>query len=443
MKDRSIDIRPAGGLARTLRAFRHRNFRLFFTGHGISLIGTWMQQVATSWLVYRLTGSSLALGVMAFAGHFPSFLLAPIAGVLADRVSRYRMVLATQALSMVQAFLLAALVLSGAVEVWHVIALAALLGVVNGFDLPARHSLLVELVGGPEDLPNAIALNSSLFNAARLVGPAIAGVLIGAVGEGAVIVLNAASYVAVLSALLALKVAPRPAAAERPPMLQTLREGFRYALGFPPIRAILVLLALMSLLGMPYMVLMPVFATEVLHGGPRTLGFLMSGAGLGALTSALYLASRPTVRGLGQVIVFSAVLFGAGLLAFSQSRAEWLSITLLLVTGFGMMATTASSHTILQTIVDDDKRGRVMSLYTMAFLGVAPLGGLLAGTLASRIGAPSTVLLSGSAVIAAAAWFARVLPALREQVRPIYQRLGIIPEVVTGIERASELRPKA
>lgn len=429
-------------LSRTLRALRHRNFRLYFTGQAISITGTWMQQVAMSWLVYRLTGSSVALGLVAFASNLPSFLLAPFAGVLADRWSRYRMVVTTQVLSLLQASVLATLVLTGVVEVWHVIALAAFLGTVNGFDVPARQSLLVELVNGPEDLANAIALNSSMFNGARMVGPAIAGVLIGVAGEGLAFALNAASYVAVIGGLLSMDVPPPRPAEGRPPVLRTLAEGFRYAFGFPPIRAILIVLALVSLLGMPYTVLLPVFATEVLGGGPHTLGFLVSAAGLGALSAALYLASRSTVRGLGRVIVVAASLFGAGLVAFALSRTTWLSLGLLLVTGFGVMATTASINTVLQTIVDDDKRGRVMSLYTMAFMGMAPFGGLLAGTLASRIGAPGTVLLGGVATLATALAFAYRLPSLREDVLPIYRRLGIIPEVATGLGTATELRPR-
>jgi MFS family permease len=333
-------------------------------------------------------------------------------------------------------------VLTGTIQSWQVIVLAAFLGVINGFDVPARQSLLVELVNGPEDLANAIALNSSMFNGARLVGPALAGILIGIVGEGPVFALNAASYIAVLAGLFSMKFTPRAVPAARAPVLRTLREGFRYAFGFPPIRAILLLLALLSLLGMPYVVLMPVFATDVLHGGPKMLGFLVSAAGLGALAAALYLASRPSVRGLGRLIVICATLFGAGLIAFSLSRSHWASGLILLVTGFGLMASTASSNTILQTVVDDDKRGRVMALYTMAFMGMAPFGGLLAGALAARIGAPHTVLLGGLAVLATAFWFARQLPAMREHVVPIYRRLGIIPEVAAGLETTVEYRPK-
>ncbi|MBI4539478.1 MAG: MFS transporter [Gemmatimonadetes bacterium] len=426
-----------------VRALRHRNLRLFFSGQGISLVGTWMQQVAMSWLVYRLTGSSLLLGVIAFWSQFPALLLAPVAGALADRWSRYRMVVMAQSLAMLQAVILATLVLTRVVEVWHLVTLALFLGVVSGLDVPARQSLLVRLVAGPEDLPNAIALNSSMFNAARLVGPAIAGILIGLVGEGPVFLLNALSYAAVLTALAAVDVTEERGAPSGGSVLRTVREGFRYAFGFPPIRSILLLLALVSLLGIPYVVLLPVFARDVLAGDARTLGFLTSAAGLGALVGALALASRSSVRGLGRVIALSTGIFGAGLAAFSLSRNLWLSGALLVVVGFGVMTATASMNTVLQTLVDEEMRGRVMSLYTMAFIGMSPIGSLLGGALAVRLGAPATVLLGGSACVLLAAWFARQLPSLREMVRPIYERLGIIPEVATGLQTASELRPKA
>ncbi len=436
---------PASGVARTLRAFRHRNFRLFFMGQGVSVIGTWMQQVAMSWLVYRLTGSAFVLGMVTFMANVPSFLLAPFAGVLADRYNRRAIVIATQSLAFLETTVLTVLVLTGVVEVWHILVLAGVQGVVNGFDVPARQSLLVQLVDGPADLANAIALNSSMFNGARLVGPAVAGVLVGMVGEGPVFAINAVSYLPVIAALFALDVAGGSPVANRGAgsVLRTLREGFSYAFGFLPIRMILLLLAMLSLVGMPYLTLMPIFARDVLGGGPGMLGFLMGSAGLGALTGALHLASRTTVRGLGRLIAYSSTLFGFGLVAFSFSRVPWLSMSLLLVTGFGMMVTTASMNTVLQTLVDEDKRGRVMSLYTMAFMGMAPFGSLAAGWLAQRLGAPTTVLLGGLAVIAAAAAYARRLPALREEIRPIYERLGIIPEVATGIQTVTELRPKS
>lgn len=417
-------------LKHSVRALRHRNFRLFLGGQIISLAGTWMQSVALSWLVYRLTRSPFLLGLVGFAGQIPSLLLAPFAGVWADRGNRRRIVILTQALAMVQALLLAALVLSGRVSVGHILALSVFLGLVSGVDIPTRQAFLVEMVTGREDLANAIALNSSVFNAARLVGPAVAGLMIGLVGEGMVFLLNGVSYVAVIAALYAMRLGPHPQAArEAEPMGRKLLEGFRYAFGFPPIRALLMLVGIVSLMGVPYAVLMPVFATDVLHGGPRTLGLLMAAVGVGALAGALYLAGRRTVRGLGAVILAAVTLFGLSLVAFGLSRREWLSMVALLGAGLGMMVQMASSNTILQTIVEDDKRGRVMSFYSMAFMGMVPFGSLLAGSLASRIGAPRTVMIGGVACLLAAAAFARALPALRAQVRPIYVRLGIAPEV--------------
>jgi len=420
-------------------ALAHRNFRLFLGGQIVSLIGTWMQQVALSWLVYRLTRSAFLLGLVGFAGQFPSLLLTPFAGVWADRWNRHRMVIATQVLSMVQALVLAALVLTGAVAFWHIILLSLFVGLVNAVDVPARQSFLVQMVEGRESLANAIALNSSVFNAARLVGPMIAGVMIGLVGEGMVFLLNGLSYIAVIVALLAMRVPPPQVPSGRgEPVLGRLKEGVLYALGFAPIRDLLLLMALVSLLGAPYLVLMPVFATDVLRGGAHTLGFLVSAIGVGALAGALFLAGRRTVRGLGRVIVLAVTLFGLGLAAFSFSRDQRLSVAILFLTGFGMMVHMAASNTILQTVVDDDKRGRVMSFYALSWMGVLPLGSLLAGALASRIGAPGTVFLGGLACVLGAAAFARTLPTLREQIRPIYMRLGIIPEVAAGIESATE-----
>jgi MFS family permease len=432
---------PLTRIGFALRALRHRDLRLFFAGQGVSLVGTWMQQVALAWLVYRLTGSAFVLGVISFCGQFPAFLMAPFAGALADRWSRYRMVVGAQLVAMLQAVLVAALVLGGVAEVWHLIALSVVAGLVSGVDVPARQALLVQLAGGPEDLPNAIALNSSMFNAARLVGPAIGGVLVGWVGEGPVFLLNAVSFIAVLAALAALRV-PRPGAARRGRVLRSVEDGFRYAWESRPIRSLLVLLLLVSVVGIPYVVLLPVFARDLLAGDARTLGLLTSSAGMGSLLGALTLASRDSVRGLGRVIAGATILFGAGLVAFSLSRTAWLSAALLLVVGYGMMATTASINTVLQTVVDDEMRGRVMSLYAMAFVGGAPLGSIAAGALAARVGAPVTVLIGGVGCVGLGVWFFRRLPALREMVLPIYRRLGIVPEVAEGLQSASELRPK-
>ncbi|MCI0436621.1 MAG: MFS transporter [Gemmatimonadetes bacterium] len=431
-------------LALAGRALRHRNFRLFTVGQSISLIGTWMQQVAVGWLVYRLTDSPFLLGLVGFVSQGPIILLAPFAGVFADRHDKRRIVLFTQVLMALQATTLAVLVLTDTIAIWQIITLMAMLGALHGIDIPARQSFLLEMVGNREDLPNAIALNSSMFNGARLVGPAIAGVVVAAAGEGICILINAVSYVAVLSALLAMRIAPRARPGRHGAVLEHMTEGFRYAYGFLPIRSILSLVAFVSLVAVPFNVLLPVVATDVLGGDAATLGFLMAAVGLGALAGALFLASRTTVRGLSRVIAAAATLFGAALIAVALSRTLWLSLVCLAVAGFGMMVQMASSNTVLQTIVDDDKRGRVMSLYSMAFTGMMPIGALVGGAIASALGAPATIALGGLGCLAGTAVFARQLPALRANIRPIYSRLGIIPEVATGIQAATHnLRPSA
>jgi MFS family permease len=423
-----------------LRALSHRNYKLFFSGQSISLIGTWMTRIATSWLVYRLTGSALLLGVVGFAGQIPSFLLAPFAGVLVDRWNRHRLLIATQVLALLQSLALAILALTGVVQIWHVILLSVLQGLINAFDMPARQAFVVEMVEKREDLANAIALNSSMVNAARLLGPSIGGVIIAAVGEGWCFMLDAISYLAVIASLLAMKITPlMTKQIKEAKMLQQLREGWKYTSGFAPIRKVLLLLAVVSLVGMPYTVLMPVFANEILHGGPNTLGLLMAASGVGALIGALLLAARKSVLGLGKFIPLMAGAFGAGLIAFSFSRALWLSLLLMIVTGLGFMVQMAASNTVLQTIVEEDKRGRVMSFYTMAFMGTAPFGSLLAGSVADRIGAPHTLLIGGLGCIIGALWFATSLPALRRDVRPIYVKIGILPEMAAGIQNTSEL----
>jgi MFS family permease len=422
-----------------IRALRHRNFRLFFGGQSISLVGTWMQRIALGWLVYRLTNSPFLLGFVGFAGQIPIFLLAPFAGVLADRWNRQRILILTQTLAMIQAFILSSLVLTGTVLVWHIILLSISLGIINAFDIPTRQSFVVEVVEEKENLGNAIALNSSIVNGARLLGPSVAGILIAAVGEGTCFLINGISYLPVIAALLAMKIVPKILKPHGSRVWHELKEGFTYASGFAPIRAILLLLGLVSLVGMPYTVLMPVFAKDVLHGGPHALGFLMGGAGAGALVGALYLASRRSVLGLGRMIPLAASIFGIGLIAFSLSRILWFSLVLMLMTGFGQMVQMASSNTILQTIVDEDKRGRIMSFYTMAFIGMAPFGSLFAGFLASKIGAPYTLLIGGITCLLGSAFFANRLPALREMVRPIYVSMGIVPEIASGIQSATEL----
>lgn len=412
-------LKGAGGPKWMVRALRSRNYRLYFGGQGLSLIGTWMQRIAMSWLVYRLTGSTLLLGVVGFASQIPTFILAPFAGVLADRADRRKVIIVTQTLAMLQALALAVLVLTGAVAVWQIIFLGILLGVVNAFDMPARQSFVVEMVENKEDLGNAIALNSSIVNGARLIGPSIAGVLVAAFGEGICFLVNGLSYLAVILALLAMRITRQEVRPQGPRGWRGMREGFFYAFSFAPIRAVLLLLALASLMGMPYTVLMPVFAKDILHGGPSTLGFLMGATGVGALAGGLYLASRRTVLGLGRFIPFATGIFGLGLVAFSFSQLLWLSLLLLLLIGFGLTAQAASSNTVLQTIVDEDKRGRVMSFYTMAFMGMVPFGSLLAGGLASLIGTPRTVMVGGLVCLLNALLFIQRISAyLRTETAP-------------------------
>ena len=422
-----------------VRALRYRNYRLFFSGQSISLIGTWMTRIATGWLVYRLTDSALLLGIVGFAGQIPAFFLAPFAGVWIDRWDRHRVLVITQILSMLQSFALAALALAGVINIAEIIFLSLAQGLINAFDMPARQAFVVQMVEHRENLGNAIALNSSMVNAARLIGPSVAGLVIAASSEGWCFLIDGISYIAVIISLLAMRIAPLPQPARVKAVWHDLREGFRYAAGFTPIRSVLILLALSGLVAMPYTVLMPIFAGTVLHGGPHTLGFLMGAAGVGALISATLLALRKSVRGLGRVIPISAAIFGAGLIGFSLSRTLWLSLFLMLFTGGGMMQEMAASNTILQTIVDDDKRGRVMSFYSMAFLGMTPFGSLIEGAAANRFGAPATLAVGGIICIAGAAWFASQLPVLRAAIRPVYARLGIIPEISQGIETASAL----
>lgn len=388
------------------RALRHRNYRLFFAGQGISLIGTWMQRVAMSWLVYRLTGSALLLGVVNFTGQAPTLLFTPFAGVIADRYDRHRLLVATQVMAMVQAVLIAVLVLTNVIAVWHLVLLSLFLGIVNAFDTPIRQSLIVDMIESREDLGNAIALNSSMMNGARLVGPSIAGILIASVGEGMCFLVNAVSYVAVIAALMAMTIAPKKMRAQRPHIWEAWREGVTYAFGSPPIRSVLVLLAVVSFMGMPYATLLPIFAQEVLHGGAQTLGFLMGAAGIGALIGAMFLASRDSMLGLETVLVVAAMIFGTGLIGFSLSRIFWLSCGLMIVSGSGMMVHMAAANTLVQTLVDDDKRGRVMSLHTMSVRGMVPLGSLIAGGLASQIGAPATLTLGGICCVLGALIFA-------------------------------------
>ncbi|HVP56318.1 MAG TPA: MFS transporter [Candidatus Eisenbacteria bacterium] len=415
---------PRSKVATAVRALRHRNFQLFFAGQLISLIGTWMQTVAQAWLVYRLTGSTLLLGTVGFAGQIPVFLVAPLGGALADRSNRHRVVIATQVSSMVLAFILAGLTLTHRIQIWEIMALAAGLGIVNAFDIPARQAFLMDMVGR-EDLINAIALNSSMFNGARILGPAVAGIVVAWVGEGWCFFANAVSYIAVIVGLLMMKVRhPANLAKEGSPM-EHIIEGFRFVLDKAPIRAILLLLGLVSLVGMPYSVLMPVFASEILHGGARELGMLMGATGVGALLGALSLAAKVGVRGLGKVIAVCAGGFGISLILFSFSRFFWLSMAFLVPVGFTMMVQMASSNTLLQSMVPDQMRGRVIAVYSMMFMGMAPFGAFFAGAMAHRIGASWTVAIGGIACIAGAIVFGLDLPNFRAQARELVLAQGM------------------
>ena len=416
-----------------LRALRYRNFQLFFGGQLISLIGTWMDNIAEAWLVYRLTGSSLLLGTVAFAGQIPVFLLAPIGGMAADRWNRRYIVIATQSASMVLAMILALLTLSGRVRVWEVILLASLMGVVNAFDIPTRQAFLVEMVGR-EDLMNAIALNSSMFNGARIIGPAIAGVLVATVGEGWCFFANSLSYIAVIAGLLLMRIARTPSDLREAPPLERIAEGFRFVRDTAPIRALLMLLGLVSLVAMPYSVLMPIFAARILHGNARTLGVLMGATGVGALAGALTLATRRGVRGLGRWVAMACTGFGVSLILFSFSRWYLVSVLFLVPVGFMMMLQMASSNTLIQAMVPDRLRGRIMAVYSMMFMGMAPLGALLSGVLADRIGAQWTVALGGLGAVAGGAVFFQQLPKIRVEARQL-----IIQQGMTGGEPAQEM----
>ena len=405
---------------------RHRNFRLFFGGQSISLIGTWMTRIATSWLVYRLTGSAMLLGTVSFMGQIPTFLLAPFAGVWVDRLDRRRVLVWTQALSAVQSLALAGLTLSHRITIPWILGLAVMQGLINAFDMPGRQAFMVQMVEDRNDLGNAIAINSSMVNLARLVGPSLAGLVIAASSEGWCFLIDGISYLAVIASLLAMRIHVAPSQRKITSTFAEMKEGWIYVSSFLPIRTILMLFAVVSLMGMPFVVLMPIFAAKVLHGGPNTLGFLMGAVGVGALVSAISLAARKTIRGLIRRIPIAAAIFGVGLIGFGLSNTFWLSMLMAFVAGWGMMQGMAASNTIIQTLSPEDKLGRVMSYYTMAFVGMAPFGSLLAGAMATAMSAPVAVMINGAAVILGAAWFASRYPAVREVVRPIYREMGIL-----------------
>lgn len=406
------------GIARSLR---HRNYRLFFSGQTVSLIGTWLTRVAASWLAYRLSHSALILGLVSFAGLIPTFLLAPFAGVLADRWNKHRVLIATQVCAALQSAALAALTISGRITIGDLLGLSVVQGLINAFDMPVRQSLVVQMIEDRNDLPNAIALNSSMVNLARLVGPSFAGILIATVGEGGCFAIDAVSYLAVIATLLMMKFKPRPEKpAERKHLLHELKEGFQYAGRSRAIMAVLALLGLVSFMGMPYMTLLPMIVSDRLAGDARVLGYLTAASGLGALSGALFLASRKSVLGLGRIIVLSALAFGVGLILFGFSRSIWFSLPMMLLTGMGMMVQMAASNTILQTVVDENKRGRVMSLFLMAYAGMAPFGSLFGGFMADRIGAAMTLEFGGVVCCLGAVLFLRALPEISREVRPAH-----------------------
>lgn len=414
-------------LTNIFSSLRSRNYRIYFTGQGISLIGTWMQHIAMSWLVYRLTGSVFLLGLIGFTSQIPTFVLSPLTGVLTDKYNRHRIMILAQMFFMLQALTLALLVLLNLIEVWHIIALSLFFGIVSAFDSPARHALVTDLIDRPEDLGNAIALNSALFNGARLVGPAIAGITIAAVGEGICFLINTISYTAIIYALLCLKIPEEAIPKKSANIKDSLSEGVLYTFRSVPIRTLLLLLAVLSLVGFPFIVLLPAYAKEILLGGPETLGFLMSALGAGALTGAFYMAGRKSVLGLGKIISAGTVVMGLSIITASFSKEINLSLFIFFFSGLVMIMSVASINTMLQTIADEDKRGRVMSFYAMALMGTTPIGNLLAGSIASGIGISYTFLTGGIITVIAGIWFQMKRKSIRKYIHPIYRSLGILP----------------
>jgi MFS family permease len=415
-------------LGSPFRALRSRNYRLFFIGQGISLIGTWMTRLATAWLVYRVTDSAFLLGVVGFAGQIPSLFIPPLAGVWVDRWDRHKVLVVTQVLAMLQSLAMAALTLSGHISIPWIIGLTVFQGIVNAVDIPTRQSFVVLMIDDRADLSNAIALNSSNFNAARLVGPAIAGVVVAAVGEGYCFLIDGLSYIAVIAGLLAMRLAKDERPRSDKHVWHELTEGWRYVTASASIRTILIFLAVIGIVGAPYSVLTPMIAGQVLRGDAHTLGFLMAASGVGALTCAVRLVLRKTVVGLGRQMTMAVAMFGVACIFLGVSRVFALSAVLMAITGYGLMNQIVASNTIVQTVVEDDKRGRVMSFYTIALLGSAPIGSLLSGSLAARIGVQATFVVSGIACAVTALWFWRQLPEIRQAIRPRYAELGIIPE---------------
>jgi MFS family permease len=435
---RSKQVNLNSNFKAIIRSFNYRNYRLFFSGQLVSLTGTWIQIVAMSWLVYRLTDSAFMLGLVTFLSQVPSFFLSPFAGVYIDRWNKHRILVITQTIAMLQAFTLAVLTLTGFIQVWHIMLLSIILGLTNAFDMPVRHAFVVEIIEDRKDLGNAIALNSSLVNITRLIGPAVAGIIIAKFGEGICFMVNGITFVAVIIALLFMRIKRIETTIVRRHIFSELKDGFKYSFGFPPIRDMLILLAVLSFAIMQYTVLMPVFAKDILNGGSDTLGYLMASTGIGALIGGIYLASRKSVLGLGKIMAISSFVFGVAIIIFSFSKNFILSMVILLLAGIGFIAIIAASNTIVQTITDDDKRGRVMSFYTMAFMGMAPFGSLVAGAMADRIGGPLTIMISGIISLICGVILILRLPKLRRITRPVYIKKGIIPEVAEGLQVAAD-----
>jgi MFS family permease len=410
-------------------SLKSRNYRLYFTGQSISLIGTWMQNVALSWLVYRLTGSVFLLGLVGFTSQIPTFILSPFTGVLVDRFNRLRIMILAQISFMVQALIMTLLVLFNVVQVWHIVGLSLIFGIISSFDAPARQSLVIDLIGRPEDLGNAIALNSAIFNGARLIGPAVAGIAIAIVGEGICFLLNTLSFIAVIYALLKISIPAKKVVIKESNLKKIFTEGLKYTFGSVPIRRLLMQLAVLSLVAMPFIVLLPAYAKDILHGNADTLGFLMSALGAGALTGAIFLAARKSILGLGRVISLFTTMLGSMIVLASFSDKTIFSLIFFYIGGLSMILSIAAINTMIQTIADEDKRGRVMSFYAMALMGTTPIGNLLAGTIASGIGIPSTLLTGGAITIIAGLWFEYDRKKLRKFIHPIYISKGIIPEI--------------
>jgi len=427
-----------GRLKLMFRALKYSNYRLFIGGQSLSLIGTWLQMVAMTWLVYRLTNSAFMLGIIGFAGQIPMLVVTPFAGVFADRWNRHKTLLYTQILALLQALLISILVFTQCIQIWHLVVLSVFLGAINAFDMPVRQSFVTDMIENhKEDIGNAVALNSSMVNSARLVGPSLAGILIATVGEGWCFLINAISFIAVVVSLLRMKNLPEHKPVNGTRVSAELRDGFSYTFGFPPIRFLILMLASVGLVSMSLTLLAPVFAKEYLHGDAQTFGFLMGAFGSGALLGAIYLLNKRSVLGLGRVIGFAVTLFGGSMILFGFSKVFALSMALMFTSGTGMMLHLASTNTLLQTISNESKRGRVMSFYAMAFRGLSPFGSLIAGGLASAIGAPATVVISGTFILFMAMLYHRILPQIKPLVRPIYEQLGILPQMATGVQNAA------